>query len=205
MTATSNRDRGIDPAHQGSVQEGSGPAPEWLNPRFTFPAVDPFGMFEKVFVAFDGSPESRRACQVAIEIAARFHSSVTVGTVHPATKEPTDGHLESLVPFDAEGKSLAVLIEELRAAALALGVTSLEPVFIQGDVVPALITFLNGNPHDLAVTGSRGLTRGQRLLLGSVSAGLVGEAPCPVLVVRTPKGRRVPREVPPGPGPVRPV
>jgi nucleotide-binding universal stress UspA family protein len=78
-------------------------------------------------------------------------------------------------------------------------------VFIQGDVVPALITFLNGNPHDLAVTGSRGLTRGQRLLLGSVSAGLVGEAPCPVLVVRTPKGRRVPREVPPGPGPVRPV
>jgi nucleotide-binding universal stress UspA family protein len=155
-------------------------------------------MFEKVFVAFDGSPESRKACQVAIEIAARFHSSVTVGTVHPPTKEPTDGHLESLVPFDREGKSLAVLIEELRGSARALGVTSVEPVFLQGDVVPALITFLNGHPHDLAVTGSRGLSRAQRLLLGSVSAGLVGEAPCPVLVVGTPKGRRASKEPPSG-------
>ncbi len=147
-------------------------------------------MFEKVFVAFDGSPESRRACDVAIEVAARFHSAVTVGTVHPASKEPTDGHLESLVPFDAEGKSLSVLIDEFRAAASALGVKSLEPVFLQGDVVPALLTFLAGHPHDLAVTGSRGLSRGRRLLLGSVSAALVGEAPCPVLVVRGPEGRR---------------
>lgn len=147
-------------------------------------------MFEKVFVAFDGSPESRRACQVAIEIAARFHASVTVGTVHPATKEPTDGHLESLVPFDAEGKTLSELIDELRASAHALGVDSLEPVFLQGDVVPALLTFLVEHPQDLAVTGSRGLSRGRRLLLGSVSAGLVGDAPCPVLVVRGPKVRR---------------
>jgi nucleotide-binding universal stress UspA family protein len=159
-------------------------------------------MFEKVFVAFDGSPESRRACQVAIEIAARFHSSVTVGTVHPSTKEPTDGHLESLVPFDSEGKSLSVLIEEFRAAALAQGVSALEPEFIQGDVVPALITFLNTHPHDLAVTGSRGLSRGQRLLLGSVSAGLVGEAPCPVLVVRGPKTRRPGRD---GVSPTKPT
>jgi nucleotide-binding universal stress UspA family protein len=146
-------------------------------------------MFERVFVAFDGSPESRRACEVAIEIAARFRSAVTVGTVHPPSREPTDGHLESLVPFDREGKSLAVLIDEFRAAASLRGVASLDPVFLRGDVVPALISYLKGHPHDLAVTGSRGLSRGQRIFLGSVSAGLVADAPCPVLVVRGLRGR----------------
>ena len=147
-------------------------------------------MFERVFVAFDGSPESRRACQVGIEIAARFQATVTVGTVHPRSEEVTDGHLESLVPFDREGKSLATLIDEFRASATKLGVKSLEPVFLQGEVVPALLDYLSTHPHDLAVTGSRNLSRGQRLFLGSVSAGLVSDAPCPVLVVRPSRTRR---------------
>jgi len=147
-------------------------------------------MFERVFVAFDGSPESRQACEVAIEIAGRFHSALTVGTVHPPTRDATDGHLESLVPFDSSGKSLAVIIDEFRSTARARGAASLEPVFLQGDdVVPALLDHLRSQSYDLAVTGSRGLSRGQRLLLGSVSAGLVGDAPCPVLVVKVPKGR----------------
>ncbi|MGA9839521.1 MAG: universal stress protein [Thermoplasmata archaeon] len=141
-------------------------------------------MFERIFVAFDGSPESRRACRVAIELAARFHSSLTVGTVHPTSKVPSDGHLESVLPYDSEGRSLAVLIDELRASARSQGVTSVEPVFLQGEVVPALLEFLGSHPHDLAVAGSRGLSRGRRLLLGSVSSGLVNDAPCPVLVVR---------------------
>ena len=149
-------------------------------------------MFEKIFVAFDGTPESRQACHVAIEIAAKFQSGLTVGTVHPPSKEPTDGHLESLVPFDSEGKSLVVLIDELRSSARAAGVTSLEPVFLQGEVVPALLEYLLHHPHDLAVAGSRGLSRGRRILLGSVSAGLVNDAPCPVLVVRGRTGSRPP-------------
>ncbi|MGA8302176.1 MAG: universal stress protein [Thermoplasmata archaeon] len=153
-------------------------------------------MFEKVFVAFDGTPESRRACEIAIEIAARFHSSVTVGTVHTGSREPSDGHLESLAPFDSEGKSLSSLIEEFQAAALARGVTSLEPAFLQGEVVPALLKFLTEHPHDLAVAGSRGLSRSRRILLGSVSTGLVGEAPCPVLVVRGRRAKSLARAAP---------
>jgi nucleotide-binding universal stress UspA family protein len=164
-------------------------------------------MFERIFVAFDGSAASRRACRVAIEIASRFHSSLTVGTVMPASKEPTDGHLESLAPFDAEGNSLAILIEQLQKTGRASGVSSVEPVFLQGEVLPALLEFLRTHPHELAVAGSRGLSRGRRILLGSVSEGLVNDAPCPVLVVRgvapsrssrTPTPGTTLPEVPPG-------
>lgn len=147
-------------------------------------------MFERIFVAFDGTPGSRAACQVAIELAARFKSSLTIGTVHEGTSEYTDGRVESLAPFDRDGKSLVVLIEELRAQALAAGAKGLDHAFLTGEVVPAVLEYLGTHPHDLVVTGSRGLTRGQRLIRGSVSAALVGEAPCPVLVVRDPKGRR---------------
>ncbi len=147
-------------------------------------------MFERIFVAFDSSPGSRRACQVAIELASRFGSSLTIGTVHEGTSEYSDGRVESLAPFDRDGKSLAVLIEELRAQALTAGAKGLDHAFLTGEVVPAVLDYLATHPHDLVVTGSRGLTRGQRLIRGSVSAALVGEAPCPVLVVRDAKGRR---------------
>lgn len=174
-----------------------------VKPRDRAAENAPASIFERIFVAFDGTPESRRACRVAIEVAARFHSSVTVGTVHPPSKEPTDGHLESLVPFDSEGKTLAILIDELRTTALSQGVTSVEPVFLQGEVVPAILEFLVGHPHDLAVAGSRGLSRGRRILLGSVSAGLVNDAPCPVLVVRGLERIHGPRSPPSSKSPAR--
>ncbi len=147
-------------------------------------------MFERVFVAFDGSPESRGACQVAIGIAGTFRSSLTVGTVHPDAESATDGRLGNLVPLGEEGKTLDGLLEELRAAALAAGARSMESVVLFGEVVPALLEYLGSHPHDLAVTGSRRLSRGARLLSGSISAGLAGGAPCPVLVVPARRSRR---------------
>jgi nucleotide-binding universal stress UspA family protein len=96
-----------------------------------------------------------------------------------------------------------MLIEELRTSALARGVPSLEPVFLQGDVLPVLLQYLNSHPHDLLIAGSRGLTRGQRFLLGSVSTGLVAEAPCPVLIVRGLRGGAGRHEPLPGRSPSR--
>jgi len=141
-------------------------------------------MFDRILVAFDASPESRRAFQVALEVAARFRSALTVATVHPPSRTAADAELDSLVPIDADGQSLSVLIEQMRTAAAARGVPSLESVALRGETVPSLIEYLNHHPHDLAVAGTRGLTRGRRLLLGSVSSGLATDAPCPVLVVR---------------------
>jgi nucleotide-binding universal stress UspA family protein len=140
-------------------------------------------MFDRILLAFDGTPEARRASKVVLEIAARFHSRVTVAIVRPPSATPSDD-LENLVPLDSEGKSLTTLLDDLRTEAQTKGVTALDPVFLRGEVVPSILEYLGRNPQDLAVAGSRGLSRGRRILLGSVSTGLVNEAPCPVLVVR---------------------
>ncbi len=141
-------------------------------------------MFHRILVAFDGTPPSRSASRVAIEIGARFGSAITLATVYPESTGPTDGHLESLVPLDSEGRTLSRMIEELEAEGRKRGIPSVKTAILQGEVVPSLLGYLKGHPQDLVITGSRMLSRGRRLLLGSVSSALVGEAPCPVLVVR---------------------
>lgn len=141
-------------------------------------------MFGRVLVAFDGSVPSRRAVHVATEISARFHSVLTIAHVRPGGSAPTDPLLESLVPLSGEGKTFVSIVDEVRQQALTQGAAAVESALLQGDVVETLVEWLEAHHQDLVVVGSRGLTRGRRFLLGSVSSGLVNRAPCPVLVVR---------------------
>lgn len=160
-------------------------------------------MLEKILVGFDGSPQSRRAGHIATEIAARFHASLVLLHVRPPPRRGVDPVLEDLVPVSEEGRALSTLIEDARERALARGVARVEVVTLHGETLPAMLDWLHRNPQDLVVVGSRSLSRGRRFFLGSVSSGLVTEAPCPVLVVRGSHGPRVPDEVahPPRGGP----
>lgn len=141
-------------------------------------------MFERILVGFDGSLHSRKAVQVASEIAGRFASILTIAIVRPSVRGPADARLDALVPLSDDGRSLATVLEELRDRALAHGARVVEPVTLRGEVVDSLLDYMNRNPQDLVVVGSRGLSRSRRLLMGSVSSGLVNSAHCPVLVVR---------------------
>jgi nucleotide-binding universal stress UspA family protein len=141
-------------------------------------------VLERILVGFDGSSHARRACQFAVEIASRFGSALTLAVVRPGQSSPVDTVLEDLVPSSDDGRALSAILEEVQEKARGHGVPRVEVVYLRGDPVPSLLDWLARNPQDLIVVGSRGLSRGRRLLLGSVSAGLVAEAPCPVLVVR---------------------
>jgi len=141
-------------------------------------------MFDRILVGFDGSVHARRAVQVASEIAGRFQSTLTIAIVRPSARRDSDSRLEALVPIGADGRTLAAMLEEMRAVALARGARLVEPITLHGEVLESLLDYLGRNPQDLVVVGSRGLTPGRRLLLGSVSSGLVNSAHCPVLVVR---------------------
>lgn len=147
-------------------------------------------MFDRILVATDGSTPARRAVNVATEIATRFHATLTIVVVRPAGPAGGDSYLESLVPFSDEGKALVSVVEEVRAKALAHGAAAVESVVLRGEVVETIVRWIDHHPQDLLVVGSRGLSRGRRLLLGSVSSGLVSEAPCPVLVVRPAREHR---------------
>lgn len=142
-------------------------------------------MFGRILVAADGSPTGQRACEVAIEMAARFGCRLTLLTVLPGNPKDADPVLERLVPTDSNGRPIHRILEEYEAEAHRKGISSVEIEYLHGNVVESILTRLNQDPPDLVVVGTRGLSRGSRLLLGSVSSRLVSEAPSPVLVVRT--------------------
>jgi len=50
--------------------------------------------------------------------------------------------------------------------------------------VQAIVEFAASEKFDLIIVGTRGMTGFKRLILGSVSSGLVDHSECPVLVVR---------------------
>lgn len=154
-------------------------------------------MFDRVLVGFDGSHHARRAFDMAMELAGRFGSHLTIAVVRAGDSGSDDPVLEGLVPFTEDGRSLTTLLDEAKETASRKGAASVRTVFLKGDVAPALLGLLEREPQDLVVVGSRGLTPGRRLLLGSVSTNLVQEAPCPVLVVRTHRGHRAARTAPP--------
>jgi nucleotide-binding universal stress UspA family protein len=53
-----------------------------------------------------------------------------------------------------------------------------------GSVVEAIVEYATEEKAQLIVMGTRGMTGFKKMLLGSVSNGVVNHAPCAVLVVR---------------------
>jgi nucleotide-binding universal stress UspA family protein len=182
-------------AGYGRAMGGAGPARSGGDagraaraPAADRPAPEPPTVLARILLAFDGTDPSRRAATLAFEIAGRFHSQVTIAVVQP--EGSSAGELASLVPVTEDGRSLGSLVEEISKNGRAIGAAAVQTVYLQGDVEENLLEYLGSHPQDLAVVGSRGLTRGRRFLLGSVSSTLVSSAPCPVLVVRAPHPRR---------------
>jgi len=79
------------------------------------------------------------------------------------------------------------ILDQARAGIAAPLETVLEDLR-EGRVTDKLVAVCEERRPVLAVVGSRGLHGFKGLLLGSTARHLVNNAPCPVLIVRTPSG-----------------
>jgi nucleotide-binding universal stress UspA family protein len=138
------------------------------------------GELENIGVGYDGSPEAEAALELAHELAkaagARLRVIDVVTPVEPGGPFPAyhpDWTEHARVRRETAEERLAAVLDELGDVAT-------------GDIAfgqPAQELAFEGNHLDLLVTGSRGYGPLRRLMLGSTSAKLVHEAPCPVLVL----------------------
>ncbi len=139
-------------------------------------------MFQKIVVAYDGSPHSKRALDMAIDIARKYGSRLyIIEVVDPAA---LIGLGVSPVPqtvLDQLYQKAKSDIEEARKRAADL---ETEGQVLEGDPATSILEFVDKVKADLLVSGSRGLSTLKRLFLGSVSSRLVSEARIPVLVVK---------------------
>lgn len=142
-----------------------------------------------MMVAFDGSPDSVNAAKRATALAKEFGASLKVVHAYsiPALAYGGAGPMPVVdvksLEESARAKAQQVL-EEGRAICEEKGVTPKTEIIEASSTVQALVECASKEDIDLIVIGTRGMTGFKKLLLGSVSGGVVTHAHCSVLVVR---------------------
>ena len=136
--------------------------------------------FRNIVVAYTASDEARAALRVAAGLAQANGATVRVVSVVGA---PPSWHNDPQSwRRGAREASRSDLDRSLRALASTVAV---EGRVLDGDPVEAVLQSAHGWA-DLIVAGSRGYGPQRRVLLGSVSSGLLDRAQVPVLI--TPRG-----------------
>ncbi len=147
-------------------------------------AIAPSGYAEQaiapktIAVAYNGSGESQRALDVAAEIARLAKASLRViGVVDPGAV-----WYAAYGGADVEGDMASIVRDDLTSAAERVeGVEHVDVRILTGEPVRAIGD--ETRDADLLVLGSRGYGPVRRVLLGSVSAKLVRDPACPLLVL----------------------
>jgi nucleotide-binding universal stress UspA family protein len=137
-----------------------------------------------ILLAADGSESAEHAARAAIDLSKR--TGARLHAAHAWVPLPHFAHL-SLVseryhpPYEVGARR--ILDEQVGRIEQAGGAVS-EAHLVEGRPADAILDLAERVGADLIVVGSRGLGSVKRLLVGSVSLGVVHHADRPVLVVR---------------------
>lgn len=145
-------------------------------------AACPARRIEKLLLPTDGSKFTEGAVREAISLAKRCSSLLYVMSVVEANPE-----FQSLAPglVEKSEKEARGLLESVKRKAEAEGVRC-EIVARQGDEpYKYIVEEAEGRGVDLIVMGRRGRTGLKRLVMGSVTAKVIGYSPVNVLVAPT--------------------
>ncbi|MDG6925716.1 MAG: universal stress protein [Nitrososphaerota archaeon] len=146
--------------------------------------------YDRILVAVDGSQNSMRAAQWAIDLAKKDGSSLFVLNVIPVPVYAATNQAGTTTPamkefFDKARTDAETVVQDVVSKAEGSGVK------VRGEIienVPSVVESIADYAEEwkvqLIVVGTRGLSGFKKLVLGSVSSALVSHAPCSVLVVR---------------------
>ena len=125
--------------------------------------------FKRLLIASDGSPCSAAALEVAVAMASRAESELFGVAVAREEGEIAE----------AQG-----ILRRMLTAANEAGVSfqGFSPQGLAAD--EGIVQVALENRADLIIMGSHGRTGLKKLLMGSVTERVIGQAPCPVLVVK---------------------
>lgn len=141
-------------------------------------------LLSKILLATDGSKDSRLALKAAAVLSAR--SGAELHLVH-AYSYPHDFGYPGVLTEDylsAREEEAREVIQEERIEIEELGSKVTQTHIDEGPPVEVILDLADDLEADLIVLGSRGRGAIQRLVLGSVSEGVVHHANQPVLVMR---------------------
>lgn len=137
-------------------------------------------MFERILLAVDGSPKSEKTIVIALDMAERYGSAVTI--VHIREYERYEGSDVDLgPPIPAEE-----LVNDVLSRFRDKGIEAHGEIrrVTYGNTPEQIVEVAEAAAADLIVLGSRGMSEWKSLMLGGVANKVVQHATCPVLLVR---------------------
>jgi len=150
----------------------------------------------RILIVYDGSAGAEQALKLADPVDWPPDSTLRIATVIEPTLlfvgAPMAGGFDIPSP-EVDAQITAYQQEQVTEAARSLRSAdrTVEGIVLRGRPATALLGEAMRFDADLVMGGSRGHGTISSLLLGSVSAEVVDDAPCPVLVSRTPSIDRV--------------
>lgn len=143
-------------------------------------------LFKNILVPFDLSKSSKHAFKVALDIAKKYDSKITILTAvegdswhHKYYDSRADNEL-----ITKQKKVASKFIEDLVESGQKSNVPIKSQIVKSTSTVQTIVNFAKSRKFDLIVLGSHGRTGLDKLILGSVANGVVQKSRCPVLVVR---------------------
>lgn len=139
------------------------------------------GRYSKILVAFDGSESSKNALRQAIRLSRTEETKVKALAVMPSY----EGDLEFVgvrkIKEVMRGQADSIIADALEVAK-GEG-ASIDTDTDRGEAYERIVDAADTENCDLIVMGRRGARRLERMLMGSVTARVIGHSRCDVLVV----------------------
>jgi len=147
-------------------------------------------MYQRILVATDGSPLSKKAVTSAIDLAAALGAELIALKVIPRYPQ---SYFEGSIPLSADevakveqhwSEDARAVVDAVKTQGEKKGVT-VKPILSKADVVSdALIAAAKKHEADLIVMASHGRKGIKRMLLGSETQQVLTHSHIPVLVLR---------------------
>ena len=143
-------------------------------------------LFKNILVPFDLSNKSLHAFKVALDIAKKYNSKITLLTCiqadawhHRFYDSRADDEL-----LKKQKKVILPYIEKLETLANKSNISMKSQILRSISVVKDITNYAKSRKYDLIVMGAHGRTGIDKLILGSVANGVIQKSSCPVLIIK---------------------
>ncbi len=141
--------------------------------------------FRNILVPCDGSSCSNRAFDIAIDLAQKYNSKLTVvSCIHLFTTEWFCKTRYEKAIIKKMKEMFAKDIADLKCIAKKNNISIRSHIVETSSIVKTLVSFSKTKKVDLIVMGTHGRTCWDKLILGSVANGVSHRVNCPILLVK---------------------
>jgi len=141
-------------------------------------------LYKNILVPNDGSSHSKHAFKVALDMAKKYNSKLSMVTI----LDTSPGHWAHASLWDNAIGGARTLVtkefESFESTAKKAKVSFHSEIIESHSVTKTIVSYSKSKKIDLVVMGAQGITGWDKFILGSVTDGVVHRVKCPVLIVR---------------------